>query len=660
MMRIYNEPLRKQGGFFVLCFLALFGLILGSSESGYAQSSQEEIITNFHANIEVQQNGDLIVTETISVEARQRQIRRGIFRDFPLTFVDDKGKIQKVGFKILSITRDGKPDSYHHQWSSASVRTYIGEADVFLPPGAYTYEIKYWTDRQIRFFEEHDELYWNVTGTAWDFPIQTASASVNVAEGGLITDVNFFTGPAGSTDQFADARVSVDQRSANYSATTRLARHEGLTIVAKLAKGTVDAPSGKQNFNWFMREFGHTVVAGLTLLAISIYYLLMWFSIGRDPASPATVPRWDLPDGMSPALVNYIHNKGLSDDGIAAAILSLAVKGLITIDNAGNKLHITKTTAQPSDQLPLGEEVIYNRLSSKQTFKFTKSNGKSVLKLRNSFQKVLEREHRGVYYKHNSIWVVFGVILSIVGLLTTMAYNALDAALLVPLLPVLIIGFVVMGPILSVVRSFQKNDGLFSKIVAVLGVGFSVAVAFGVLGGFLAEFADIFEDTAASIFVGLIAAIAAVNGLFYFLLGAPTKIGAEKNAEVEGLRTYLKYAEEDRMNRRGAPKMSPQHFETLLPYAVALNVEKPWSEAFDTWLASAAAASIGSSYQPHWSSRRFAHGDIRDGFGNIGNSIASSVASSIPTPKSSSSGFSSGGGGGFSGGGGGGGGGGGW
>jgi len=207
-MRIYDERLCKQSGLLVFCLLLLAGLGLGLSTPGYAQSSQDEIITNFHADIEVQQNGDLIVTETISVIAQQQKIKRGIFRDFPLTFIDDKGKTQKVGFKIISITRDGERDSYHHEWSSARVRTYIGREDYYVKPGEHTYEIKYWTDRQIRFFDEHDELYWNVTGNGWDFPIEQASASVRVTEGGLITDVNFFTGPAGSTDQYADARVS--------------------------------------------------------------------------------------------------------------------------------------------------------------------------------------------------------------------------------------------------------------------------------------------------------------------------------------------------------------------------------------------------------------------------------------------------------------------
>lgn len=657
-MRIYTERLLSQGRFFVLCFLLFFGLFLGSSENSYAQSTQEEVITNFHADVEVQKNGDLIVTETISVVAQGRKIIRGIFRDFPLTFIDDKGKTQKVGFKILSITRDGVTDSYHHKWSLANVRTYVGREDVSLLSDSYTYEIKYWTDRQIRFFNEHDELYWNVTGNGWDFPIDAASASVRVADGGLITDVNFFTGPAGSTDQYADARVSADQRSANYSATTNLAKYEGLTIVAKLAKGTVDAPSGKQKFNWFMREFGHIVVAGLTLFIISIYYLLTWLQIGRDPSAHTVVPRWDLPDGISPALVSYIHNKGLSDEGIGAAILSLAVKGLIVIDNAGKKFRITRTDAKPAEPLPTGENAIYKRLNSGETFKFTKSNGVFVVELRKAFRDAIESEHRGVYYKHNTMWIVLGIILSILGLTTTLIFNALGAVFFIPLIPLAIVGFAIMSPILSVVRNFQRKGSLSSKISSALKVGFGFVFLLAFMGTFLSAFVHIFDNPDMDIFVGLVIAIAAVNGLFYFLLGAPTKIGAKKNAEVEGLRTYLKYAEEDRMNKLGAPEMSPQHFEKLLPYAVALNVEKPWSQAFDTWFANAAVATGDTStYRPRWSSRGYRQGDISDNFGNIGRSIASSVTSSIPRPKSSSSGFS---GGGSSGGGGGGGGGGGW
>jgi uncharacterized membrane protein len=107
--------------------------------------------------------------------------------------------------------------------------------------------------------------------------------------------------------------------------------------------------------------------------------------------------------------------------------------------------------------------------------------------------------------------------------------------------------------------------------------------------------------------------------------------------------------------------MSPQHFETLLPYAVALNLEKPWSKAFEAWLATAAGAAAAASYNPHWySGDRFSAGNIGRNMGSVADTISSSMTNAAPAPSSSSSGFSGGGGGGGSGGGGGGGGGGGW
>ncbi|WP_440982624.1 DUF2207 family protein, partial [Shinella sumterensis] len=130
---------------------------------------------------------------------------------------------------------------------------------------------------------------------------------------------------------------------------------------------------------------------------------------------------------------------------------------------------------------------------------------------------------------------------------------------------------------------------------------------------------------------------------------------------IEGLRQYLTLAEKDRMNMAGAPEMSPRHFETLLPYAVALGEEKPWSQTFDRWLLSAAAAgAAATAYQPAWyHGEGFSSGRFSDRMGDFAGSMAGTMQSSLPDPpKSSSSGFSSGGG--FSGGGGGGGGGGGW
>jgi len=137
-------------------------------------------------------------------------------------------------------------------------------------------------------------------------------------------------------------------------------------------------------------------------------------------------------------------------------------------------------------------------------------------------------------------------------------------------------------------------------------------------------------------------------------MGAPTPLGQQRTTEIEGLRHYLTVAEKDRMNMAGAPDVSQPIFEKYLPYAVALGVEEPWSEAFASYLAKAAPQ---ATYHPSWyHGDRFSTSRLASSTSNLVSSVGSSVSAAMPK----SSGSSGSGGGGFSGGGGGGGGGGGW
>ncbi len=77
----------------------------------------------------------------------------------------------------------------------------------------------------------------------------------------------------------------------------------------------------------------------------------------------------------------------------------------------------------------------------------------------------------------------------------------------------------------------------------------------------------------------LVTAFTTVNGLFLYLMRAPTALGRPIMDQLAGFRLYLQTAESDRLNLN-APEITADRFEALLPYAVALDVEKPWSEAF--------------------------------------------------------------------------------
>lgn len=640
-----------------LCSLIALYLLLA-----VAPLRADERILSFDSDINVQTDGAFIVTETIRVRAEGRQIRRGIFRDFPTVFQDDNGRERKVDFELISVNRDGRTENAVVETGARALRIRIGNANVFLNTGEYTYEITYRTDRQLRRFDTYDEAYWNVTGTDWAFPIDKASAVISLPEGAGIEDTAYFTGAFGATGKNARQSIASNGRVATFETTQSLNPREGLTVAVKFNKGVIPEPNQQQQLDWFLKDFMAEIIAFGGLLVVFFYYLWSWLKVGRDPPEDTMVPRWDLPDGISPALAHYIHYKGLKQQGftaLSAAALSLAVKGHITLDSSGDDLTMNKVPDFPEESLPVGEASLLSRVNSRGgSLTINKANGQTIKSMASKFSAAISGEHRSVFYKQNAGYILAGVVMSIATFLAIIFSGGLSEDMIVFIVPVIVFGTFFMIITTTIARSFFSG-GLGAKIRMVFAFfAGSVFVSQISLGAAL----SFFSETPGHFLLGAMLALVMVNVLFFFLMGAPTELGQKRNAEIEGLKHYLSVAEEDRMNMLGSPEMSPQHYETLLPYAVALGVEKPWSKAFQGWLAAAIAAGAASAvayHGPHWyGGRTFSPDKIGDTIGKIGTDLASSMTSSLPAPKSSSSGFS--GGGGSSGGGGGGGGGGGW
>ncbi|PYB77284.1 DUF2207 domain-containing protein [Rhizobium wuzhouense] len=622
----------------------------------------EEVIRDFQADIVVSADGSMEVTETITVKAEGNDIKRGIFRDFPLYAVDEKGFRRQVDFELLSVERDGQPEDHHTESVTGGIRIYTGSADVFLEPGEYTYAITYRTGRQIRYFHDHDELYWNVTGNGWMFPIEHAGARVTLPDDAIPTRTAVYTGAMGSTDTNARTRPGSNGR--EFETTRPLGPQEGLTIVLGFAKGLVAPPSAQEGFWWFLRDNLNFIIAFGGLVLVSLYYLRSWFAVGRDPAKGVIVPRWDAPDGISPALVNYIDNKGFSGGGwtaLSASALDLAVKGYVELDDLDTGITIRRTKKPIEGTLEAGQARLLKEIpSAGNELVIDKENGKRVQTVGSAFRSAIEKEHRDKYYKSNAGYISFGIAMSVVIILALFIFGTLDedvyALMLVPAFFSLFFGSFTVG----LVKMFQRGRSLFTKIFSIIALAFIGFIALSTMGLMLLSMWMDLEQTHQIPLLLAFGGILLVNFLFLFLMGAPTPLGRKLMDGIEGLKIYLTLAEQDRMNMAGAPKMSPSHFEKLLPYAVALGLEKPWSQTFEAWLASAAAGAAAAAYSPAWY-----HGSNPSGFGDriggFSSSMASTIASTIPAPppsssSSSSSGFS----GGSSGGGGGGGGGGGW
>ncbi len=446
--------------FFGICFALL--LVLSARAA-----TAEEFIASFDSAIQLEKSGAMTVAETITVNAEGDRIRRGIFRDFPLTFRDASGRRRTVDFSVVSVKRDGRDEPWHTESITGGIRIYAGSEDVTISPGRHEYVFTYKTNRQIRYFDDHDELYWNVTGNGWIFPIRSAVATVTFPQGVVPEDVTFFTGPVGATGK--NARASVDDGRLVVATTAPLGAEEGLTFAAKLPKGAIDPPSADQESSWWLSDNRDYLIGFGGLILVFLYYTRSWLKVGRDPAREIVVPRWDPPSGISPALVNYIDNKGFSGQGwtaLSATALDLAVRGYVTLEDLKDSIVIRRTDKPlGKEKLQAGEAELLKAVGrAGDTLTIDKANGEKVKSVGQSFRSSIEREHRGKYYNSNAGYITGGVILSAAALVALFVFGSLEpdtiALMIIPIgisvfLSVFVAGFV---------KALHRGRSLVGKI----------------------------------------------------------------------------------------------------------------------------------------------------------------------------------------------------
>ena len=408
------------------------GLLLGLTVafSGAGAASAAEVIHSFESTVRVAKDGELTVVETVRVQAEGRQIRHGIYRDFPLTFKDAGGTLREVTFGILDISRDGRPERYHTERRHGAIRIYIGDKDTIVPRGDQTYVLRYRTGRQIRWFEGKAELNWNVTGNFWNFPIDAVSYSLQLADGARPLRWTAYTGRLGVFG--TDWRGSIGSDGMlTVETTRRLAPGEGLTVVAALPEGAVEQPTRNMLLWWEILDARRWVLAGLGFVLVLGYYFAAWRAVGRDPRPGVIIPLFHPPTGISPALANYIHDWGLGRHkwrAFTAAILSLAVRGLVRVDQQGMTLTLTGTGKQPAGgvaKLPPGERAIFSYVNVGGKTVIDQDHASSVAALDKSFTSSIESENKNRFFRRNLGYVLAGLAMTAVVVLAVVMFGGL-------------------------------------------------------------------------------------------------------------------------------------------------------------------------------------------------------------------------------------------
>lgn len=602
------------------------------SLSKYASINNSDRITSFNSTVRIGTDGKLLVTEVIRVHNGNgesgiypdgtvndapvnNEIKRGIVRAFPLYYSNKYKLFQNTTFELKEVLRDGKKENYHTENKKNGVLVYTGSRDIFLDNGDYTYSITYETDRQLKFLNKYDELFWNVTGNSWSFKIDSASCTLILPKGAAPLSSQCYTGAQGdalSADcSFSQAAIG-DSVIMVFKTTRALKPNTGFSVATSWPKGFVrSGPTMWQTMQYWIWNNKAVFFLPISALLASLFCFMFWFKYGRDPKKGVIYPLFEPPGGYSPAALGYIYNQKFSRKLTAATMVDAAVQHKIKIDVERDGLifkhneYVIRKSTQPQKKGTGTYEDFDSEVKDLLGSRIEKGKyNEALADLNRKIQNYCEDNYKGKDGKFKA-----------------------------------------------------GSKGIFalnSKYTILPGL---ICVAAGVWGFFeLMRSIVIGNYWQIAYYIGGIILCVQVFNLFRRLLSAYSPQGRQLMDKIEGFRMFLSTADEKRFDMMSPPKKSLELYEKYLPFAIALDCENEWGNKFDEIIQTASvdpelAGTASFSQSMHRNS---------DGFGSSFASSFSGAISSASTPPGSSSGGGSSFGGGSSGGGGGGGGGGGW
>lgn len=483
-----------------------------------AAAQRSLVIERLDATIAVLPSGNIEVNERIT--ARFSGEWNGLYRTIPLNYDAAGG----LNYKLFVEFDEARSES--GEKLKTETRRENGNLKIKIwIPGARDVTrailLHYRVTNGLRFFDSHDELYWNVTGNDWDVPIESASARITLPARVTGVRANAFTGTFGSTA--SDVSIAVEGHTVTIQTLEPLEFHAGLTAVTGWNRGVVKRPTVLANAGMMLRS---NLLLLIPLLAFAFMWR-QWVRYGRDPKQLPVAPRYEPPDDMTPAEVGALIDNSADIRDITATIVDLAVRGYLTIEEE--------------------EESQLFGLSKSKSYSFRKNVNPPATPLVAHEQRLLEALFRSgglIRDKdlHNKFYRDLPDIREAV-------FDALVFK-----------------------RCYAKRPHQVKQAYAGIGVVVGMAIIFG--GQLLAAHTT-FITAGAAVMAGI--ATGLIILLFGLVMPARTVYGTRELEKVLGFEEFLRRVESDRFERL---IKTPEMFEKYLPYAMSLKLDRQWCNAF--------------------------------------------------------------------------------
>jgi uncharacterized membrane protein len=499
----------------------VFVLFLWALLAALPAAARQLAIKHFDVQITVHPDATIEVTEII--EAHFTGSWNGLYRTIPVEYTTPQGFNYTLFLDVLGVTDDdGHPLKYEtsHERGYKKFKIWVPGAN----DATRTVILRYRAEDGLKFFEDHDELYWNITGNEWDVPIESATAKIELPAGVTGVRTLGLTGSYGAREQ--DADIETQGNVINVRTRRPLAFHEGITAVIGWDKGFVHEPGPTAHAILFLRS---NWPLGIPIFVFVVMFWL-WYTRGRDPRGQPITVQYEPPDRLSPGEAGTLVDNEAAMRDVTATLVDLAVRGYMVIEQ------------KEKDEL-LGlmhhKEYIFHLKKPPADWKDLRSHEREIL---DAFFEGGARDSVKLSELQNHFYTHLPAIRDSI-------FDALMAD-----------NYYLHRP--DKVRQVYLAAGLVLGIAMVAGAGIlSQSLGVAPLAMAVAGFAT----------GGIIC------GFGYFM-PARTITGARTLEKVLGFEDFLGRVEEPRFER---VDKTPEMFEKFLPYAMALHVEKKWVKAFD-------------------------------------------------------------------------------
>jgi len=321
-----------------------------------------EVIRSYDTQITIQKDGKMNIREKIDYDF-EYLYKHGIYRDIPYIKKNNDGKEYELTIQLQSVKDEtGNSYKYTQSWVDNKLRIKIGDADRTIT-GLHRYIIEYTVSGAVTYFSDHDELYWNITGTDWLVNQEHVNGTVRLPDGVDMKAVKTicFTGIAGSTSKECSV-FSESNSTSVFSALVEVGK--GLTMVVSFPKGLVAVLEPKL-YTAFENTWYGKLILGIifTLLGIlafiwyiglPLYIPIKWYLSGRDPRSQSVRAWFDPPKAkgrtLTPAETGALMDETVDMKDIFGSLIQLAQKGYFQIvEDKKKEFTFVRRSGWPTD-----------------------------------------------------------------------------------------------------------------------------------------------------------------------------------------------------------------------------------------------------------------------------------------------------------------------